>query len=85
MAWVLHQNPIEKGDASLGLGWHLTSDGTRWHNGQTGGDHSMILINRLSKSSVILMTNTSTGEVDHLATDFFKMISGAKVAPRKFA
>ena len=44
----------------------------------------MILINRKTKSSVILMTNTATGEVDQLATDILRMISGAKVAPRKF-
>ena len=84
MAWTIHQKPIKKGDPSLGLGWHLTPDGTRWHNGQTGGYHSMILINRSIKSSVILMTNTATLEVDQLAADILRMISGAKVAPRKF-
>jgi serine-type D-Ala-D-Ala carboxypeptidase/endopeptidase len=84
MAWTIHQKPIKNGEPSLGLGWHLAPDGTRWHNGQTGGYHSMILINRKSKSSVILMTNTSTGEVDQLATDILRMISGAKVAPRRF-
>ena len=84
MAWTIHQKPIKKGEAPLGLGWHVTPDGTRWHNGQTGGYHSMILINRKTKSSVILMTNTATGEVDQLATDILRMISGAKVAPRKF-
>jgi serine-type D-Ala-D-Ala carboxypeptidase/endopeptidase len=45
----------------------------------------MILINRKTKSSVILLTNTATGEVDQLAIDILKMISGAKVAPREFA
>jgi D-alanyl-D-alanine-carboxypeptidase/D-alanyl-D-alanine-endopeptidase len=84
MAWTVHQKPIEKGEASLGLGWHLAPDGTRWHNGQTGGYHSVILINRKSKSSVILMTNTSTDKVDLLAADILRMISGAQVAPRKF-
>jgi serine-type D-Ala-D-Ala carboxypeptidase/endopeptidase len=84
MAWTIHQKPTKNGDPALGLGWHLALDGTRWHNGQTGGYHSMILINRELQSSVILMTNTSTGEVDQLATDILRMISGAKVAPRKF-
>ena len=84
LAWTIHQKPIKKGDAPLGLGWHVTPDGTRWHNGQTGGFHSMILINRKSKSSVIVMTNTATMEVDQLAADILRMISGAKVAPRKF-
>lgn len=84
MAWTVHQKPISEGDASLGLGWHVTPDGTRWHNGQTGGYHSMMLINRKSKSGVVLMTNTATDEVDPLAVDILRMISGAKVAPRKF-
>lgn len=85
MAWTIHQQPFEKGDASVGLGWQVIPDGTRWHNGQTGGYHSMILINRKFKTSVVLMTNTATGEVDQLATDILRMISGVKVAPRKFA
>ncbi len=84
MAWTVHQKPINKGDSPLGLGWHLLPDGTHWHNGQTGGFHSMILVDRKTKTSVILMTNTATAEVDQLATDLFKMISGAKIAPRKF-
>jgi serine-type D-Ala-D-Ala carboxypeptidase/endopeptidase len=84
MAWTIHQKPIKQGEAPLGLGWHLALDGTRWHNGQTGGYHSMILINRETKSSVILLTNTATGEVDQLAADILRMIVGAKVAPRKF-
>ena len=45
----------------------------------------MILINRNTRSSVILMTNTATDEVDQLAIDILRMISGATVAPRKFA
>src|SRR5262249_34695028 len=84
MAWTVHQKPIKKGDAPLGLGWHLALDGTRWHNGQSGGYHAMILVNRTLRSSVILLTNTASFEVDQLAIDIFKVISGAKVAPRKF-
>src|SRR5258708_7687042 len=84
MAWTIHQKPINNGDAPLGLGWHRPPDGTRWPNGKTGGYHSMLLINRKTRTGVILMTNTATDEVDQLATDILQMISGAKVAPRKF-
>ncbi|MDB5391610.1 MAG: serine hydrolase [Planctomycetaceae bacterium] len=83
MAWTVHQKPINKSDSPLGLGWHVVPDGTHWHNGQTGGYHSMILINRATKTGVILITNTATEEVDELATDILRMISGAKVVPRK--
>ncbi len=84
MAWTVQQKPLKKEDAPLGLGWHLLPDGTHWHNGQTGGYHSMILIDRKTKTSVIVMANTATGEVDQLATDVFKMTLGAKITPRKF-
>ena len=84
IAWTIHQRPIEKNDPPIGLGWHLAADGTRWHNGQTGGYHSMILVNRETESSVVVMANSATSEVDQLGIDILKMICGAKVAPRKF-
>ena len=43
----------------------------------------MILINRKTRTSVVVLTNSSTGEVDRLAKDIMKMMAGAKVAPRK--
>ena len=69
----------------MGLGWHVVYDGsTRWHNGQTGGYHSMLLVNREIETSVVLLTDTATGEVDRLAQDIVRMIAGAKVEPRTF-
>jgi len=84
LAWTIHQQPLPTGGSAMGLGWHVTLDGTHWHNGQTGGYHSMILINRETRTSVVLLTNSSTGEVDRLASDIMKMVAGAKVEPRKF-
>jgi serine-type D-Ala-D-Ala carboxypeptidase/endopeptidase len=84
LAWTIHQQPLPTGGSAMGLGWHVTPDGTHWHNGQTGGYHSMILINRETRTSVVLLTNSSTGEVDRLAKDIMKMMAGAKVEPRKF-
>ena len=69
----------------MGLGWHVAHDGsTRWHNGQTGGYHSMLLVNREIETSVVLLTDTATGKVDRLAKDIVRMIAGAKVEPRTF-
>jgi hypothetical protein len=68
----------------MGLGWHFAVDGTRWHNGQTGGYHSMLLINRPLQIAVVLLTNTSTGEVDQLANQVIQMLAGASPKPRKF-
>ncbi|QDT13545.1 serine hydrolase [Planctomycetes bacterium K23_9] len=73
------------GAAKMGLGWHFAGDGsTRWHNGQTGGYHSMLMVNRQLNSAVVLLTNTATGEVDQLASQVIQMLAGAKPEPRHF-
>ncbi|MGB7324400.1 MAG: serine hydrolase [Rubripirellula sp.] len=85
MAWKEHYAG-GRGEAKLGLGWHFAGDGsTRWHNGQTGGYHSMVMVNRQLGSAVVVLTNTSTMEVDQLAGDVIRMLAGAKVKPRSFA
>jgi len=61
MAWTVHQKAAQTGDLPLGLGWHLALDGTRWHNGQTGGYHSMILVNRQFKDECGLVDQHSHG------------------------
>jgi serine-type D-Ala-D-Ala carboxypeptidase/endopeptidase len=85
LGWKIHQKPIHSEDFAMGLGWHVARDGnTRWHNGQTGGYHSMVLIDRRSKSGVVVLSNTATGEVDKLAEDLIRMLAGGKVTPRTF-
>ena len=85
LAWKIHQKPLAEGEFAVGLGWHVARDGsTRWHNGQTGGYHAMLLINRDLGLSVVLLTNTSTGEVDLLARTIMQMIGGETVEPRTF-
>jgi len=85
LGWKIHQKPIRSEDFAMGLGWHVARDGnTRWHNGQTGGYHSMVLIDRRSKSGVVVLSNTATGEVDKLAEDLIRMLAGGKVTPRTF-
>lgn len=85
LAWQVHQPPLAAEDFAMGLGWHIARDGsTRWHNGQTGGYHSMMFINRELKIAVVLLTNSATGDVDALAEDVVRMLAGAEVEPRKF-
>ena len=85
IAWQVHQQPLAKEGFAMGLGWHLAQDGqTRWHNGQTGGYHAMMLVNRQLKTGVVILANTATMEIDRLAQDIFKMSAGATVEPRTF-
>ncbi|HIF00800.1 MAG TPA: class A beta-lactamase-related serine hydrolase [Planctomycetes bacterium] len=53
LAWQQHKPPIGDNRA-MGLGWMIAGDGTtRWHNGQTGGYHCMMLINRSLNSAAV--------------------------------
>ena len=84
LAWKQHQAPIGPSFA-MGLGWRIARDGsTRWHNGQTGGYHSALFVNRKLDSAVAVLTNTATGEVDRLAEDLLRLAAGVSVTPRKF-
>lgn len=83
LSWCVHQKPIEADDFALGLAWHIARDGsTRWHNGQTGGYHSVLFVSRPLKTAVVVLANTATGEIDALAQDLMLLSAGAKVEPR---
>lgn len=85
LAWKVHQG-AQDGGFAMGLGWHVARDGsTRWHNGQTGGYHSMMLVNRLSGIAVVVLANTATMEIDVLAEQLIRALAGAKEQPREFA
>ena len=86
LAWKVRQQPIEPQDFAMGLGWHVARDGeTRWHNGQTGGYHCMLLINRKLDLAVVVLTNTATMEVDALAEQLVRALAGMPERPREFA
>ncbi len=84
LAWKQHKPPI--GDnLAMGLGWIIARDRTtRWHNGQTGGYHSMILVNRPLNSATVLLCNTARSDVDGLAEQILQTIGGMNVRPRTF-
>ncbi|WP_298865133.1 serine hydrolase [uncultured Gimesia sp.] len=84
LAWKQHKPPA-KANLAMGLGWMIAGDrSTRWHNGQTGGYHCMILVNRPLKSATVLLCNTAVMDIDALAQQIFQTIVGMKVKPRTF-
>ena len=86
LAWREHQKPLQSGQLALGLGWHIARDGnTRWHNGQTGGYASMLMVSRKEKCAVVLLCNSSTGEAGELAEQVMRMLAGANEKPKEFA
>jgi CubicO group peptidase (beta-lactamase class C family) len=84
LAWK-EQMPSKDGSFAMGLGWHIARDGsTRWHNGQTGGFHAMMLLDRRFNIGVVLLCNTATMEVDQLAESIMRTMIGRDEQPRKF-
>ena len=82
LAWKQHTAADASG-AAMGLGWMIAGDGqTRWHNGQTGGYHSAVFINRELKCAVVILCNTAIGnEIDQLATQLILKAAGQEVTP----
>jgi len=77
--------PAGKDQFAMGLGWMIAGDGsTRWHNGQTGGYHSIVFVNRDLEAGLVLLSNTATTELDALGQQIFQSIVGMNVKPRKF-
>jgi CubicO group peptidase (beta-lactamase class C family) len=85
LAWRVHRQSDAPDEPSLGLGWHRgPGPETGWHNGQTGGYHAMLLIDRRLNAAVVVLTNTATMQVDRLAIDVMKSLAGEEVEPRRF-
>lgn len=84
LAWKQHE-PAKGNGFAMGLGWHIARDGqTRWHNGQTGGYHSMLMINRKLNVGVIVLCNTASGEVDAIGESIIQVMAGMDVKPKSF-
>ena len=70
---------------AMALGWHIAGNGTgRWHNGQTGGSHSMLMVDRDAGLAVVVLANTALMELDNLAFDVMRLLLGDEVEPRTF-
>lgn len=84
LAWSQHL-PEHDGAFAMGLGWHIARDGhTRWHNGQTGGYHTAMFVDRRTDIGIIVLCNTATGEIDALAESIIQSLAGMQVKPRSF-
>ena len=60
------------GQQRMGLGWHLQASGALFHNGQTGGYHSYLMVNPKTHRAVVILTNTAIGDPDKLGNAIWK-------------
>lgn len=82
LAWK-QQSEADASGPAMGLGWMIAGDGqTRWHNGQTGGSHAALFINRKLKCAVVVLCNTAvSNEVDQLAMQLVMKAAGQEIEP----
>jgi CubicO group peptidase (beta-lactamase class C family) len=83
LAWKQHTAADDSGSA-MGLGWMIAGDGqTRWHNGQTGGSHAALFLNRNLKCAVVILCNTAEmNDVDQLAMELVMKAAGQEAKPQ---
>jgi len=80
LAWKEHQASSREHFA-MGLGWQIARDGqTRWHNGQTGGFHSVMFVNRDQNIGVIALSNTADArQIEILAEHIIGRLAGSEM------
>lgn len=71
-----------KGGGQIGLGWHISpNQTTMWHNGQTGGYHSYLAIDKRKRVAVAVLANSATMEIDTLGAALLKYVLSGKSEP----
>ena len=75
----VHHQPKNKQAHALGLGWHVSPEKTRWHNGQTGGYHSLCAIHLESHAAIVVLGNTAVPAVEQFGAVVMKLlVSGVR-------
>lgn len=75
---------VKDGVPDLTLGWQTGAvDGSFWHNGQTGGYHSMTIVVPEKKMAVIVLADTATRRIDGLGGMIIRLLLGQEVRPPK--
>src|ERR1700733_6961025 len=84
LAWK-QQRDRDASGPRLGLAWVIAADGeTRWHNGETGGSHSMILVNRKLHFSLVVLCNTGFkgADINPLDLAALSILAGREPEPK---
>ena len=85
IAFSQQRKPKGLGSRPMGFGWIINpGTETHWHNGGTGGYHTIMFVNRKQNRAAVVLCNTATGEVDRLGIDIMSLLAEKKVEPRNF-
>lgn len=65
----------------VALGWHVRPDGTRWHNGSTGGYHAYAAYHPEQRWAVALLANDVCPEVSEVGDRLMDQLIGIPTTP----
>lgn len=69
----------------VGLAWHVGGGGATWmHNGQTGGYHSYLEIWPEGDAAVVLLSTTSSNQIDHLGMNITRLLMNKEQLPFQY-
>ena len=71
------------GVPDLRLAWQTSKPGTVWHNGQTGGYHSVAIVVPEQKVAVVVLADTASKHIDDLGGRILRHLMGQKVEPQE--
>jgi serine-type D-Ala-D-Ala carboxypeptidase/endopeptidase len=70
------------GGDDVGLAWQIRRiDGVVWHNGQTGGYHSIVAFWPAKRAGVVVLCNTASMHVDRTGFDLLELVGGGDPKP----
>lgn len=76
---ILHRLPDGGGVA---YGWHVRSDGVLWHNGQTGGYHAVVAVDRASGVAVCALASAVPARGGRIDAVVFSWLERLRAAAR---
>lgn len=63
----------------MGLGWHISGDGSRMHNGQTAGYCTIMIIDRERKTAVVVLTNSHSDKANAIGNEIYQSLNGGRL------
>ena len=76
----ISKNP--KSPQHIGLGWMYNPKlQIVWHNGQTGGYHSFVALQKPKQIAVVVLSNCADGTIDRVGDQILNLLGGGKPEP----